>query len=44
VNSSITDSRISSEVEKELQEREADNESWFAECVEFTGEDTDWIM
>jgi hypothetical protein len=41
VKSSITDSRISSEVEKELQEREADDESGLAERVEFTGEDTD---
>jgi len=37
----MTDSRISSEVEKELQEREADDESGLAECVEFTSEDTD---
>ena len=37
----ITDSRISAEVEKKLQEREADNESGFAECMEFTGENTD---
>lgn len=41
MNSSITNSRISPKIEKELQEREADNESRLAEGVEFTGEDTD---
>ena len=44
MNSSITNSRISPKIEKELQEREADNESRLAEGVEFTGEDTDWMV
>jgi hypothetical protein len=37
----MTDSRISSKVEKEMQEWEADDKSGLAERMEFTGEDTD---
>ena len=36
----MTNSCINSEVEKELQEWEANDESGLAECVEFTDEDT----
>ena len=38
---SKVDSRISSKVEEELKESEADNERRFAECVEISCKDTD---
>ena len=44
VKKAKVNSRISSKVEEELKESEAHNESGFAERVEISCEDTDWII